>query len=68
VLAAIAVKLTLALLGAINDIPFLSLILELIGLGYTAWFISRYLLTAGSRQELSRELENFKQQVFSSEN
>ncbi len=63
-LALISVKLTLALLDAINDIPLLSVLLEIIGLGYGVWFIYRYLLTAASRQELAGEIENFKKQVF----
>jgi hypothetical protein len=66
-LALISVKITLALLDAINDIPLLSVLLELIGLGYGLWFIYRYLLTAASRQELSGEIHNFKKQVFDGE-
>lgn len=63
-LALISVKVMLALLDAINDIPLLSVLLELIGLGYGIWFIYRYLLTAATRQELSGEIQNFKKQVF----
>lgn len=63
-LALITVKLTVALLNALNDIPFVSLLLELIGLGYVIWFIYRYLLSAQSRQELSGEIQNFKKQFF----
>lgn len=66
-LALISVKITLALLDAINDIPLLSVLLELIGLGYGIWFIYRYLLTAATRQELSGEIQNFKKQVFDGE-
>lgn len=63
----VSVKLTLALLDAINDIPLLDVSLELIGLGYVIWFIYRYLLTAASRQELSGEFNNLKKQVFNLE-
>ncbi|AFZ19503.1 hypothetical protein Mic7113_3785 [Allocoleopsis franciscana PCC 7113] len=66
-LALISAKLTLALLGAINDIPLVSVLLELIGLGYGIWFIYRYLLTAATRQELLGEIQNFKKQVFDGE-
>lgn len=66
-LALISVKITLALLDAINDIPLLSMLLELVGLGYGIWFIYRYLLTSASRQELSGEIQNFKKQVFDGE-
>jgi hypothetical protein len=66
-LALISVKITLALLDAINDIPLLSVLLELIGLGYGIWFIYRYLLTAATREELSGEIQNLKKQVFDGE-
>ena len=63
----VSVKLTLALLDAIDDIPLLDVSLELIGLGYVIWFIYRYLLTAASRQELSAEFNTLKKQVFNLE-
>ena len=59
----VSVKLTLALLGAINDIPLLQPTFELIGLGYSAWFIYRYLLKASNRQELGQEFNKVKDQV-----
>jgi hypothetical protein len=61
--AVVSVKLTLALLGAINEIPLLSPTFELVGLGYTAWFIYRYLLRASNRQELADEVSSFKDQI-----
>jgi hypothetical protein len=65
ILAAFAsVKLILALLDAVNDIPFLAVILELIGLAYVTWFVYRYLLSAANRQELFGEINNFKKQVL----
>jgi hypothetical protein len=66
--ALISVKVLLAVLDAINDIPLLGLFLELVGIGYTIWFVSRYLLTATSRQALTGELNNFKKQVFKADN
>ncbi len=65
ILAAFAsVKLILALLDAVNDIPFLAVILELIGLAYVTWFVYRYLLSAANRQELLGEINTFKKQVL----
>ena len=58
--AFIALKLTLALLDAINDVPLLAPTFELVGLGYTSWFVYRYLLQASTRQELSEEINKFK--------
>ena len=62
-LGIIAVKVTLAIISAINDIPLLAPTFELVGLGYTGWFVYRYLLTKSSRQELVQEFESLKTQV-----
>jgi hypothetical protein len=62
--AAITVYVTLSVLDAIDNIPLLSSILELVGLGYTAWFVTRYLLKASTRQELFAEFNGLKQQVL----
>jgi len=59
----VTVKLTLALLDAVDDIPLLAPTFELIGFGYTAWFVYRYLLRASSRQELAKEVEDLKDQI-----
>lgn len=59
----VSVKLTLALLNAVNDIPLLAPTFELIGLGYSAWFVYRYLLKAVTREELSKDFGHFKDQV-----
>jgi hypothetical protein len=68
VLAVIALRLTLALVDAMNDIPLVAPTLELIGIGYTGWFVYRYLLTAASRRELGEEINNLKQQVLGTGN
>ncbi|MBD2559234.1 MULTISPECIES: CAAD domain-containing protein [Nostoc] len=60
--AIVTAKVVLALLDAINDIPLLSPTFELIGIGYAAWFISRYLLKASTRQELADEIQSLKNQ------
>ncbi|MEM8719513.1 MAG: CAAD domain-containing protein [Cyanobacteria bacterium P01_G01_bin.39] len=66
-LGIIAVKVTLAIISAINDIPLLAPTFELVGLGYTGWFVYRYLLTNSSRQELGQEFEALKNQVMGKE-
>lgn len=60
----VSVKLTLALLDALDDIPLIAPTLELIGLAYTTWFVYRYLLSAASRQELYKEFQTLKDQIF----
>ena len=66
-LGIIAVKVTLAIISAINDIPLLAPTFELVGLGYTGWFVYRYLLTNSSRQELAQEFKSLKNQVMGRE-
>ena len=62
--AFIAVKLTLAILDAINDVPVLAPSFELIGLLYSGWFIYRYLLKASNRSELASEMNALKDQIL----
>ncbi len=61
--AIVAVKVVLAILDALNDIPLVAPTFELIGIGYSAWFIYRYLLKASTRQELTNEIATLKSQV-----
>jgi hypothetical protein len=60
----VSVKLTLALLDAVNDIPLLAPTFELIGFGYVVWFIYRYLWRAQSRSELVQDFNEFKDEVL----
>lgn len=60
----IALKLLLAVLSAINDLPLFSSLFELIGMGYSAWFVYRHLLTASARENLAGEFSSLKQQVI----
>jgi hypothetical protein len=60
--ALVTVKVAIALLDAVNDLPLLQPILELIGLFYFVWFTFRYLLKHETRQELSQKFNSFKQQ------
>ncbi|RMD72659.1 MAG: hypothetical protein D6822_00935 [Cyanobacteria bacterium J149] len=64
VASAITVYITLSVLDAIDHIPLLSSILELVGLGYSVWFVTRYLLKASTRQELFSEFDSLKQEVL----
>lgn len=64
VTAIITVKVLLAVLDALNDIPLVASTFELIGIGYSIWFIYRYLLKASSREELTSEITTLKSQVI----
>ncbi|MGB3655195.1 MAG: CAAD domain-containing protein [Rivularia sp. (in: cyanobacteria)] len=60
----VALRVVLAMLAAVNDIPLVSPVFELIGIGYSGWFIFRYLLKAPTRKELAVEIDSFKKQVL----
>ncbi|MFM2430583.1 MAG: hypothetical protein RLZZ511_1796 [Cyanobacteriota bacterium] len=62
--AGVGVKLTLALLASLNEIPLIQPGLELIGLFYSLWFAYRYILKADNRQELSELYDGLKNQVL----
>ncbi|MEZ2234093.1 CAAD domain-containing protein [Microcoleus sp.] len=61
---AVSVKVTLAVLNALNELPLVAPTFELIGIGYAGWFVYRYLLKASDRQELLAEIESLKEQVI----
>jgi hypothetical protein len=60
----IGIRLILAILDSVNDIPLLAPSLELIGLFYAAWFVYRYLLKASTRKELTDDFNSLKEQVL----
>lgn len=62
----VSVKLVLALLGAINEIPLLAPTFELIGFSYTAWFIYRYVWRAGNRKEFLEQLNSYREEILGS--
>ncbi|XP_047951368.1 protein CURVATURE THYLAKOID 1A, chloroplastic-like [Salvia hispanica] len=63
----VAIWLTSTVVGAINRVPLLPKIMELVGLGYTVWFVYRYLLFKRSRKELSEEIESIKKKLAGTE-
>ncbi|MBE9037462.1 CAAD domain-containing protein [aff. Roholtiella sp. LEGE 12411] len=65
--AIITLKVVLAILDAINDIPILSPTFELIGIGYATWFTFRYLIKASTRQELSIKIQLLKNEIVGEE-
>ncbi|KAJ0111231.1 protein CURVATURE THYLAKOID 1A, chloroplastic [Pistacia vera] len=65
--AIVAVWLSSTIVGAINSIPLLPKIMELVGLGYTGWFVYRYLLFKSSRKELATDIEALKKKIAGTE-
>eukprot|EP00210_Caulerpa_lentillifera_P005742 g5490.t1 len=54
---------TSSIVSAVNAIPLLPKLLELVGFIYTAWFVYRYLLFKTSREELSKDVEELKSKI-----
>ncbi|KAK1278476.1 hypothetical protein QJS04_geneDACA020841 [Acorus gramineus] len=61
--AIVAVWLSSVVVGAINSVPLLPKLMELVGLGYTGWFVYRYLLFKSSRKELVTDIETLKKKI-----
>merc|ERR1719362_1056526 len=59
----VALWLASSIVGSINSVPLLHKLMELIGLGYSCWFVYRYLLFKDSRSELGDEVEAFKAKI-----
>eukprot|EP00871_Galdieria_phlegrea_P004331 jgi/Galph1/489/GphlegSOOS_G5186.1 len=55
----ITVEILDAVVVALNRLPLLPRVFELVGLGYTGWFTWRYLLFSNSRAELKNKLDSF---------
>ncbi|MBK1987818.1 CAAD domain-containing protein [Sphaerospermopsis aphanizomenoides BCCUSP55] len=62
--AFVTVKVEIAVLDAVNGVPLLAPIFEIIGIFYAIWFTFRYLIKAETRQELSHKVSSFKQQLL----
>ncbi|XP_042463786.1 protein CURVATURE THYLAKOID 1A, chloroplastic-like [Zingiber officinale] len=65
--ALVALWLSSILVGAVNSVPLLPKIMELVGLGYTGWFVYRYLLFKESRKELANDIDVLKKKVAGTE-
>jgi valyl-tRNA synthetase len=52
IVAIVFTRLAYAVGNTIDDVPLFGTFFEIVGLGYTTWFTSRYLLSAQARQQL----------------
>ncbi|HEY9600819.1 MAG TPA: valine--tRNA ligase, partial [Allocoleopsis sp.] len=64
VLALVTLKVMSAVLSALNSIPLIQPSFEAVGLGYSLWFVFRYLLTAAKRQDLVTVTRSLKEQTI----
>ena len=55
---------TSTLVDFLNKLPVLPSVFELVGFGYSIWFIYRYLLLADTRKELIDGITTWKNKVF----
>ncbi|OEL14008.1 hypothetical protein BAE44_0024973, partial [Dichanthelium oligosanthes] len=55
-----------AVVSALDSIPLLPKILEIVGLGYTIWFGTRYLLFKENRDELLVKVDDLKRRIVGS--
>ncbi|KIY96873.1 Uncharacterized protein MNEG_11089 [Monoraphidium neglectum] len=58
-----AVWLASTIVSAVNTLPLVPKLFELVGLTYTSWFAYRYLLFQETRDELVRDVEELKQKI-----
>ncbi|KAF3439220.1 hypothetical protein FNV43_RR17495 [Rhamnella rubrinervis] len=65
--ALVTVWFASAIVGSIDSIPIFPKLMEVVGLGYTVWFTSRYLIFKKRREELVAKLQELKQQVLGSD-
>ncbi|XP_051140306.1 protein CURVATURE THYLAKOID 1D, chloroplastic-like [Andrographis paniculata] len=63
----VALWLAASILDAIESIPLFPKVLELVGLGFTIWFSSRFLIFKENRDELIGRIEHVKKQMLGSE-
>ncbi|KAH7859745.1 hypothetical protein Vadar_004974 [Vaccinium darrowii] len=61
IVALIALWLAVAVVGAIDSIPVFPKVMEVVGLSYTLWFSTRYLIFKENREELFAKIDGIKQ-------
>ena len=59
----IAVKIVVAILDVVDEIPHVNRAFELTGIGYLTWFFFRYLLKASTRQELAAQISFIQKEI-----
>ena len=62
-LSTLGLRLAAAVVSGINTVPFIGRFFQMIGVGYTTWFGSRYLLKASNRQQLWSDTAGFWDEV-----
>ncbi len=66
--AGLGIAVADGVLARLNAIPLFAPTFELVGLGFTGWFVVRYMLYANTRHELQQEYDQVKGRIFGKEN
>lgn len=66
-LSVLGIKVLLAVLGTINDLPIIGFALKLIGLLSVVQFTRRYLMRAADREKLSEKIGQVKSELLGSQ-
>ncbi|KAJ8477313.1 hypothetical protein OPV22_021040 [Ensete ventricosum] len=62
--ALVALWISSTIISIIDSIPVFPKVLELVGLGYTVWFSSRYLIFKETRDEFFSKLDDLKEKIL----
>ncbi|KAF3320712.1 protein CURVATURE THYLAKOID 1D [Carex littledalei] len=65
--ALVALWISSVVVSTIDSIPLFPQLMEVVGLGYTVWFTSRYLLFKDNREELFAKIVELKDQILGSD-
>ncbi|MGB3512753.1 MAG: CAAD domain-containing protein [Microcoleaceae cyanobacterium] len=60
----LTLRLIIGLLEVLEEMPILSFTFELVGIGYTVWFVYRYLLGKSKRKELLEKIQEIKAEIL----
>jgi hypothetical protein len=64
----VTLRLVIAIVDALNDLPLFAASFETIGIGFVIWFAYRYLLKASTRQEIMLKIQILKEQIIGKNN
>ncbi|XP_010942657.2 protein CURVATURE THYLAKOID 1D, chloroplastic [Elaeis guineensis] len=62
--AAVVLWISFAIVSAIDSLPLFPKVMEIVGLAFTIWFSSRYLIFKKNRDELFAKIDDLKEQVL----
>ncbi|CAN6167255.1 unnamed protein product [Urochloa humidicola] len=64
--ALVAIWISSIVVSALDSVPLVPQVMEVVGLGFTIWFTSRYLIFKENRDELITRVSSIKNQILGS--